>query len=409
MHRKVWEINVGAWTRYDAETTKLLDAAEASGITTVEYSARRQDYRVDLASMEQVNRRTGVRRAIRCIDMPEEADEHVVQAPPRSERLVRLVERLVSPAVQMQLPIDAVDEPARLTDAEVRKVFVEYVPGVEGFLYQDRPGQHSLEFITSAYRSGLDAFKATEIHGHLLSLLRLIVHHGCAGKSHASRYLREVADAFMDCQAVQGRVIERVGLEIQGVSLDFRGLLVKLVGDYKAMALKMLAVERASQGKVKDSCVNPTHYENRLIADLADPVGFNKDDVRLARLDEHAAHRFEPLRAVDQQVAIKRFRELFDIETVVQAFVAEVNAFDAASLPGSLPHMFLGWASRRMTQKHVVLDEATCSRIEVAQPLALAIFEVLFLEELGAPLEETYRGIVIGDLFLKHHDCDLEG
>jgi len=247
------------------------------------------------------------------------------------------------------------------------------------------------------------------IHAHLLSLLRIIVHHGHAGKSESSTYLREVAEAFMDCQAVQGRVIERIGLEIQGVTSDFRGLLVKLVGDYKGIAVKMLTLERIAQRKVADSGINPTHYENRLIADLGGLLGFNQDDVRRAQLDEHAASRFQALAAHDRQSAAERCKELFDIDAVLQAFMAEVTTFDSHSLPESLPCMFLCWASGHMKQKHLVFDEETCSHIDVNQPLALAIFESLFLGELAAAPKETYRGYPAAEVFLNRDDCGSEG
>ena len=54
-----------------------------------------------------------------------------------------------------------------------------------------------------------------------------------------------------------------------------------MIGDYKVMAIKMLAIDHLSRGVVSDDG-NPTHYENRLTADLGKILGLNKDDIRRA-------------------------------------------------------------------------------------------------------------------------------
>jgi hypothetical protein len=314
-------------------------------------------------------------------------------APP-GDRLSRLIGHLLSPSVRVDLPAEAAEEPARLTAKEVEKVFVERVPGVEAFLYRQTPGQTSLKFIATAYRSGLKAFEGTDIHNHLLWLMRLIVHHGCSDGAGSAGYLRDVAEAFMDCQAVQARVIERVGLEIRGVQSDFRGLITRLVGDYKAMALKILTFELLPG---RDG--NPTHYENRLTADLGEALGLNMDDIRRAELDEHARMRHSPLPPQSRLVYAARCRELFDIGALLQAITAEVNGFSEASLGDSLPRLFLDWASQRMRQKHVVFDEATSMRVDIDKSFAMATLEVVFLGQ-PAEAEEAYRGHRLGDLFL---------
>merc|ERR1719159_447333 len=67
------------WIVYDVETQKLIHQAEAVGASTVEYSARRQTYIIDLQSKEQINRVTGVRRAIRCVEAVEPSEPAVVE------------------------------------------------------------------------------------------------------------------------------------------------------------------------------------------------------------------------------------------------------------------------------------------------------------------------------------------
>merc|ERR1711934_230897 len=107
-----------------------------------------------------------------------------------------------------------------------------------------------------------------------------------------------------------------------GVRADFKGLVARLVGDYKSMALQMLARERIRQRKAVDDG-NPTHYENRLTADIGDSIGANKDDIRRAALDRHAEHRYPRLTPKEQKEAASRCRELFDIEAMLMAFCSE--------------------------------------------------------------------------------------
>merc|ERR1719507_698747 len=114
-------------------------------------------------------------------------------------------------------------------------------------LYCEQEGNFSIRFIVGAYSEGFRAFHGTDLDQHLRSLMRLVVHHGHEGKPGASKYLTEVAEAFTDCQAVQARTVESVGLRIKGVSLDFYGHLVQLVSEYKAMAIKILAVEECTK------------------------------------------------------------------------------------------------------------------------------------------------------------------
>jgi hypothetical protein len=306
-----------------------------------------------------------------------------------------LVNCLLSPAVQVPLAHAIEDEPAKLKQDEVRQVFIRHVPGVEALMYRDQR-KHVLDLLTSAYHGGLQAYQGTTIWNHLLSLFRTIVHHGHDEQMNCARHLREVAEAFMDCQAVQARVVERVGLEIKGIRSGFQGLVERLIGEYKTLALRMLAVERIHQ-RLAVADANPTHYENRLAADLGEILGLDKDYIRLAMLDKHASERYDSLSGDVLSVAA-RCREIFDVDAVLQAFVSEVNAFSIDSHPESLPRLFIDWASEHLKHKHVVFDDATYCQMAIQPPLALAIFEVLFL---GAPgnLEETYHGHSFRDLF----------
>lgn len=333
---------------------------------------------------------------------PEGIDVIGSTAATRGQRIDKLTAHLLSPEVQVQIPQEAQEVPARLSLEEVAEVVRRHVPGVDQFLYRGQDGDYSLGFMQTAYMDGLAAFRDTPVHTHLLWLLRLIVHHGQENTPGASRQLQQVAEAFMDCQAVQGRVIERVGLEISGVAPDFRGLLVAFVGEYKGLALKMLAAERIQAGVQghDEEDEDPAHYENRLITDLGRRLGLNSDDIRRAALDNHANARYSRLRIRSERInARRRFRELFDIEALLKAFEAEVNMFNADSPVSSLPGLFLKCVSDRMTQKHVVFDEDTCTRVDVTGELVLAIFEAVFLGGPCAPAEETYRGEKINDLF----------
>mmetsp|Transcript_61322 Transcript_61322/g.146023 ORF Transcript_61322/g.146023 Transcript_61322/m.146023 type:complete len:470 (-) Transcript_61322:67-1476(-) len=431
-----WEVKLQSWTRFDTEIEEKIAKAEAAGEASVEYRIHGQTYTIDLAAMEQVNKRTGFRRTIRCVevlsdcdtegdgnecseaddeDEEEEEEESQQEAAPlsaggasafttaqRSDRVQALVAHMLSSEAQVALPADAGPGPEEdgslLSDSDVKKVFETHVPGVSKFLYREMAGQFALNFMVSAYKSGFKAFEHTPLHKHLLQLFRLIVHRGHASIPGIARHLREVAEAFMDCQAVQARTVERVGLELRGLALDFRGHVLALLGNYKSVAIKMLAMERVAQGKVSDDG-NPAHYENRLTADLGDLLGLNKDDIRLAALDEHARSRFQRLTGAELNAAAARCRELFDVDAFLQAFVAEVNSFSAESPASSLPRQFLEWwATVVPTHKHLVFSDTDCKSIDIECPLALAVIEVLFRGSPHAESSDMYHGIQLASL-----------
>lgn len=316
------------------------------------------------------------------------------------ERLARLTALLLSPAVQAEAQESPAEEPALLSPDEVAKVFADHVPEVRTFLYRGQEGVYSLDFIKRGYAEGLSAYQGSSLREHIVRHLRLVVHHGRRGGPGAAAHLRSIAEAFTDCQAVQARAIERAGLQIRGVAQGFRGLVVRLVGEYKSLAVRMLAAELGT-----DSDANPTHLENRLTADLGDDLGLNADDIRRARLDEHASERFEPLSMSARESALARCRHLFDGEALVKGLVAELSAFDESSPPESLSRCFLDWAAERMTRQHAVFDEETCSRMDVDDALALAVLEALFLGSTEAPVEQTRRGEPLRWLFKETPGC----
>eukprot|EP00440_Ansanella_granifera_P004152 gb/GFBE01004504.1/.p1 GENE.gb/GFBE01004504.1/~~gb/GFBE01004504.1/.p1 ORF type:complete len:649 (+),score=158.00 gb/GFBE01004504.1/:1-1947(+) len=322
--------------------------------------------------------------------------------PPRLERLQR---RLLSPAVQLPMPGEATEEPLRLSEQEVEAVFERHVPGVRDFIYRQQPGVFSLKFMCGAYQEGLRAFAGTSLHKHLLWLFRRIVHDGHDDRPGASRYLREVAEAFTDCQAVQARIIEKLGLQLCGLGLDFKGHLVRLVGEYKAMAVKELAVQKCTELGGPDEYNDPAHYENRLIADLGEMVGLNQADIRQAKADSHAHQRFRPYTQPKREKAAAQLRSIFDLKALLKAFSAEVSSLGDESSTDSLPRVFIEWANEHMTQKHALLDEDTGLRVEVAEPLALAVFEAVFLGRPGCDQSEVYRNETLIGLF--HHDEEL--
>jgi len=289
---------------------------------------------------------------------------------------------------------------AKLTPPQVAKVFIENVPGVQTFLFREQEDAKSLEFIQYAYENGLDAFRSTVLHEHLLWLLRLTVHYGHECKPGAKKFLTEVAEAFTECQAVQARVVERVGLRIQGIADDFHGILVRLVGEYKTLAIKMLALERIQEQHLSED-PNPTHYENRLTEDLGGDLGLNAEDIRRAQLDAHARSRFARLSEKERQEAAQRCLEIFDFGAMLSAFRSEVNKLSSESAPESLPRLFLDWASERIVRKDLLMDEETCTRMQVDEPLPLAIFELVFLGRVASPSNEIYRGIPMRELFFQ--------
>uniref|UniRef100_A0A7S2IR45 Uncharacterized protein n=1 Tax=Alexandrium andersonii TaxID=327968 RepID=A0A7S2IR45_9DINO len=144
---------------------------------------------------------------------------------------------------------------------------------------------------------------------------------------------------------------------------------------------------------------NNVHLENRLTTDLGKHVGLDAVDVRRAELDEHARDRFPRLRGSQAAAAAARCRQLFDVEALLGALAAEIGGLAEDSSAESFPRAFLTWASEHMTDQHVLLDEETFSRIEVEQPLALAILETLFLGRPRAAAGELYRDKELQGLF----------
>jgi len=317
----------------------------------------------------------------------------------RDERIAQLKVCLASSEVQVPEALQVEEEPSRLSSEEVRQIFIDNVPGVQNFLFREQMGNYSLNFLTSCYRDGFRAFRGTDLHDHLLWLLRLVVHHGEAGGQDASRHLREVAEAFQECQAVQARAVERAGLQIRGMSTDFPGMLTRLSGEYKSVAVQMLAAQHVVERSLREDPV-PTHYTHRLTVDLGQELGLNADDMRRAALDKLAEDRFEPLGETDVQESADRCRELFDVDAMLAAFVAEVNGFNAGSAPDSLPRLFLVWAAEHLADKHVVFDQQTCSHVEVTSDFALAVFEKVFTGKTHVPASELYRGQRMLALFL---------
>merc|ERR1712196_127781 len=90
----------------------------------------------------------------------------------------QLVERLMSSEVQVQLPEECKEVPAKLSAAEVEEVFTDHVAVVRNFLFRQQPGQHVLKFLQMAYKDGWTAFRGTPLQDHLKWLLRSIVHYG---------------------------------------------------------------------------------------------------------------------------------------------------------------------------------------------------------------------------------------
>lgn len=304
----------------------------------------------------------------------------------------------MSVSVQSAVPQDAKAPAARLSEQQVAAVFRKHVPGVQDFLFRQQPGQYSLKFLQVAYKDGFRAFQGTPMHEHLLGLFRLIVHYGHEDGDGASGYLAEVAEAFMDCQAVQARAVERVGLRIRGVSQDFRGVVVSLADEYKSWAVKMLAAEHLQLRIVQDD-ETPTHYENRLTMDLGADLGLNSADIRRASHDEHARARFTPLSGRKADAAIARCREHFDVEAMLKTFVAEVNSLSSESPADSLPMLFLHWASENLEEKHIVFDEETFSTVDIDFTFAISVLEVLFLGATAAPAGECFRHVLLRSLF----------
>eukprot|EP00931_Biecheleriopsis_adriatica_P060512 TRINITY_DN36357_c0_g1_i1.p1 TRINITY_DN36357_c0_g1~~TRINITY_DN36357_c0_g1_i1.p1 ORF type:complete len:468 (+),score=83.87 TRINITY_DN36357_c0_g1_i1:81-1484(+) len=311
--------------------------------------------------------------------------------PSWEERLTRLAAHVCSSSVKPKGSAALEEIPASLSADEVENVFCEHVPGVKDFLFRAQEGQRSIEFIKNAYASGLRAYSETDLHQYFMWLLRLVVNESHDGNAAAVKHLRDIAEAFMDCQAVQARVIERAGLQLQGLRPDFLGQVIQLVGEYKVMALRQLSYQGCVKLGGPDESKDPAHFENRLLMDIGARVGFSDADVKRASLDKHATDRFTAHTAKECNDLVKSFRKLFDSDALLKALVSELNSFSETSPPESMPRLFLTWADDWMTQKFVILDEETCTQVDLADALGLVVLEVLFFGRPACPRNEMYR------------------
>eukprot|EP00932_Pfiesteria_piscicida_P008314 SRR837773.1869.p1 GENE.SRR837773.1869~~SRR837773.1869.p1 ORF type:complete len:453 (-),score=105.07 SRR837773.1869:16-1353(-) len=319
----------------------------------------------------------------------------------REQRMRRLVEYLLSPAAQPKELEELPEQDPLLSDDEVRHLFVQHVPGVEEFVFRGQHNNFSLKFIVSAYKTGLRALSGSVVGLHLVWCLRFVVHQAHDGRPGAARQLVELAEGFKDCQAVQARAIERAALQLRQAAPDFPGLLLRHVGEYKAVALKMLTADRLAKGLAMDHDAVPTHYENRLTADVGPLIGANPEEIRLASMDEHATHRFEALAGQAAEEAAARCRELFDCQAMLRSFAAEVNTFGAESHEASMARTFLHWVDENFSSehKHLVFDEETVTRTAVEDDLSLCVFERVFLGEVFAAPDEQIRGVPLVAIF----------
>merc|ERR1711862_981798 len=106
--------------------------------------------------------------------------------------------------------------------------------------------------------------------------------------------------------------------------------------------------------------------------------------------------------------AIKRCRELFDVQALIQALAAELSSFNEKSPRDSISQLFLVWASENLKHKHIVFDE-TCMHVDIGYTFVTAILEVLFLGKPSASIEgESYRGHKIGELFILKGEFNLQ-
>jgi len=66
----VYEVELeSGWAPYEPSVNAMICEAEARGQSRVEYTARRQYYVVDLRIMQQINKRSGIQRRVRRVDI----------------------------------------------------------------------------------------------------------------------------------------------------------------------------------------------------------------------------------------------------------------------------------------------------------------------------------------------------
>merc|ERR1712113_181783 len=119
---------------------------------------------------------------------------------------------------------------------------------------------------------------------------------------------------------------------------DFAGMLTRMVGDYKSMAVMLYAEECIRRDGLR---MDATHYASRLNADLGASLGLNADEIRRGELG----------------------------------------------------------LSGRLSDPHSVLDEETMSRGCIDRTFALAMLEDVFLGSPSSCLDCEFNGSAIGVLF----------
>mmetsp|Transcript_46592 Transcript_46592/g.111694 ORF Transcript_46592/g.111694 Transcript_46592/m.111694 type:complete len:390 (-) Transcript_46592:302-1471(-) len=304
----------------------------------------------------------------------------------RSDRVARLARLLASPAVQER----ALEEvPMQLSLPEVAKLFLDHVPRVQRFVCQGQAGRYSLKLIQSAYTKGFASLAGTGPQRRLLWLLRLIIHHCHSQGPGSAGCLQEVAEAFTGDEAVQAAAVERVGLQVKQAALDFRGHLVKLVDEYKSMAVRDLAAEDCAKLKRSGSNCGIEHCSKQILRDFGEVLGLNQEEVESARLDDDSQARFPQLTENERTQFMARFGSFFNVEAVLGAFVTEVKKPEARSSDTSLASVFFKWAAERLSPRYALqqIEAYVCSGMD--DVLALAVFEAVFFGQPAFSIDEA--------------------
>merc|ERR1719473_2224918 len=102
--------------------------------------------------------------------------------------------------------------------------------------------------------------------------------------------------------------------------------------------------------------LNTIHFENWISLEIGDRLGLDKADIHRAQHDEEVPRRFQPMRMKDKQHFESRIRKCLDVQAMLQAFCAEVNAFKEDSSSDSFARQFLDWAKDTISEPHIVFD-----------------------------------------------------
>jgi len=356
------------WKPLDLELNQIVLLAKRKGAQMLQYSARGQVYLIDLQKMIQVNRRTGVHRALRsCIKRKEndnkndedgEKETLDLDSVPGLKELQELLRKPPPPPPSLD------GEIPKLEAQQIRDIILKLIPDAEKLIAPRSGSTPVLEFLVRSYEKGLPAFPPA-VSEHLREGVRLLMgalHEPARAGLTLSRcknLAERLLDSFGSCQAVQARTVDSLQADLRGVaSHSLPAQLRALVEEHREMALDRTVCHFHPRAPVmQDSSPQEQlpHLANRYRRHLGSEVGFSGARLEAAKQDRNAQGAL----AVPHERALKRFMMMFNPLDVVEAVVADVNQSETDAQRRIDTALVMKWAGSNPSVGHrVFYDES---------------------------------------------------